>query len=146
MLLGKCKIDSRFPEKWTESPEKLERSGKKVFIPFVKPFQLQDLEISAKGGLWRVRDSFLLRRTFHETHICALHWPGDLRGSTEEFPDSLKVNLTPEQASRSSKKKKAPTTRVTPAVEPKFWIEVFNVFCESSIGETSTALFFNLFG
>ena len=73
-----------------------------MFIPFVNPVQLQDL---VKYQRWIVACS---RKVFTaEENISR-----NTYGPTEEFSDSLEGNLTLEQASRSSKKRKAPATRV----------------------------------
>ena len=57
------------------------------------------------------RKFFTEKNISRNTYICALHWPGE-SGLTEEFPDPLKANLTPEQASRASVKRKAPAEHV----------------------------------
>ena len=69
-----------------------------MFILFVEPSQDQE-----KCGQWIVacvRKFFTEKNISRNTYICALHWPGE-SGPTEEFPDPLKANLTPEQASRA---------------------------------------------
>ena len=61
LLLGECKTDSRYPEKWPESLKELEKSGQKVFIPFPKP--AKDL---AKCKRWLVTCS---REFFTEKNV-----------------------------------------------------------------------------
>ena len=57
------------------------------------------------------REDFTAKNRNRNTYICALHWPGE-KGPTEEFPDPLKANLTPEQVKMASApKRKAPTIR-----------------------------------
>ena len=111
---GNCTTDSRYPKRWPDSLKKLEESGKKVFIPFVKPSQ--DLEKCRRWVVACSRKFFTEKNISRNTYICALHWPGE-SGPTEEFPDPLKANLTPEQASRASVKRKAPAERVRPVTK-----------------------------
>ena len=102
---GNCTTDSRYPKRWPDSLKKLEESGRKVFIPFVKPLE--------KCRRWIVacsRKFSTEQNISRNTYICALHWPGE-SGPTEEYPNPLKANFTPEQASRDSVKRKAPTER-----------------------------------
>ena len=85
-----------------------------MFNPFAKPSQ--DLE---KCHQWIVGCShkfFTEKNISRITYICALHWPGE-SGLTEEFPDPLKANLTPEQASRASVKRKVPAERARPVTK-----------------------------
>ena len=61
----------------------------------------------------------LHRKECNQKHIyCALHWPGE-KGPTEEFPNPLKANFTPAQASRASVKRKAPASRARPVAPAK---------------------------
>ena len=46
-------------------------------------------------------------------YICGLHWLGE-KEPTEEFPNPLKANFSPAQASRASVKRKAPASRAKP--------------------------------
>lgn len=111
---GKCTTDSRYPKRWRDSLKKLEESGKKLFIPLAKPSQ--DLE---KCHRWIVACShkfFTEKNISRITYICALHWPRE-SGLTEEFPNPLKANLTPEQASHASVKRKAPAEHVRPVTK-----------------------------
>ena len=119
---GECKVDARYPDKWPKSLKEVEQAGKKVFIPFPKP--KQDI---AKCKRWLAacsRDFFTEKNITRNTYICALHWPGE-KGPTAEFPDPLKANLTPEQASRASApKRKPPKSRAEPvAKKQKFFVE-----------------------
>ena len=110
---GECKTDSRYPDKWPKSLKEMEKSGKKVFIPFPKPSQ--GIEKCKRWIVSCPRQFFTEKSITRNTYICALHWPGE-KGPTVEFPDPLKANFTPAQAHRvSSKKRKAPTSRATPA-------------------------------
>ena len=79
---GKCKTDSRYREKWPKSLKEVEESGKKV----------------TEANITR------------NTYICALHWSGE-KGPSEEFPDQLKANFSPAQASHASLKRKVPSSR-----------------------------------
>ena len=91
---------------------KLEESGKKVFIPFPKPSR--DM---AKWKRWEVANlrEFFTEKNIRNTHICALHWPGE-KGPTAEFPNPLKANLRPAQVSQAHvPKRKAPKERENPA-------------------------------
>ena len=36
---GECKTDGGYPDKWPKSLKKVEQSGKKVFVPFLKATQ-----------------------------------------------------------------------------------------------------------
>ena len=59
----------------------------------------------------RLFRDFTVKNRNRNTYICALLWPGE-KGPTEEFPDPLKANLTPEQVKMASApKRKAPTIR-----------------------------------
>ena len=110
---GECKTDSRYPDKWPKSLKEMEKSGKKVFIPFPKPSQ--GIEKCKRWIVSCSRQFFTEKSITRNTYICALHWPGE-KGPTVEFPDPLEANFTPAQAHRvSSKKRKAPTSRATPA-------------------------------
>ena len=112
---GECRTDSRYREYWPKSLVELEESGKKVFIPFPKPSQ--DIE-KCRG--WIVACSlefFTEKNVSRNTYICALHWPGE-KGSTDEHPDPLKVNLTPAQLSQAhAPKRKAPKSRSEPVTK-----------------------------
>ena len=50
--------------------------------------------------------------------MCALHWPRE-KGPSEEFPDPLKANFSPAQASRTSLKRKAPLSKEKPLIPAK---------------------------
>ena len=78
------------------------------------------------------RQFFTEKSTTRNTYICALHWPGE-KGPTVEFPDPLKANFTPAQAHRvSSKKRKAPTSRATPAPKIAKIVDDLEEFGEQS--------------
>ena len=127
---GECKTDSRYPDKWPKSLKEMEKSAKKVFIPFPKPSQG-----IKKCKRWIVscsRQFFTEKSITRNTYICALHWPGE-KGPTVEFPDPLKANFTPAQAHRvSSKKRKAPTSRATPAPKIAEIVDDLEEFGEQS--------------
>ena len=84
-----------------------------MFIPFPKPSQ--GIE---KCKRWIVSCSwqfFTEKSITRNTYICALNWPGE-KGPTVEFADPLNATFTPAQAHHvASKKRKAPTSRATPA-------------------------------
>ena len=112
---AECKTDSRYADKWPKSLKQLEESGKKIFIPPLKPSR--DM---AKCKRWVVacsREFFTEKNITRNTYICALHWPGK-KGLTAEFPDPLKANIRPAQVSRAhASKKKAPKERENPALK-----------------------------
>ena len=106
---GQCNSDSRFPQNLHKSLLELEASGKQMFIPFPKPSQ--GIEKCQRWIVVCCREDFTVKNRNRNTYICALHWPGE-KGPTEEFPDPLKANLTPEQVKMASApKRKAPTIR-----------------------------------
>ena len=120
---GECKTDSRYLDKWPKSLKEMEKSGKKVFIPFPKPSQ--GIEKCKRWIVSCSRQFFTEKSITRNTYICALHWLGE-KGPTVEFPDPLKANFTPAQAHRvSSKKRKAPTSRATPAPKIAKIVEEF---------------------
>ena len=98
---GECKTDSRYPDKWPKSLKEMEKSGKKVFIPFPKPSQ--GIEKCKRWIVSCSRQFFTEKSITRNTYICALHWPRE-KGPTVEFPDPLKANFTPAQAHRVSSK------------------------------------------
>ena len=80
-----------------------------MFIPFPKPSQ--GIEKCQRWIVACCREDLTVKNRNRNTYICALHWPGE-KGPTEEFPDPLKANLTPEQVKMASApKRKAPTIR-----------------------------------
>ena len=101
---GECKTDSRYREKWPKSLKEVEESGRKVFILFPKPSQ--DIEKCRRWIVACSRQFFTENNITRNTYICALHWPGE-KGPTEEFPDPLRANFSPAQASRALVKRKA---------------------------------------
>ena len=100
---GDCKTDSR-PKKWPKSLKEVEESGRKVFIPFPKPSQ--DIEKCRRWIVACSQQFFTDNNITRNTYICALHWPGK-KGPAKEFPDPLKANFSPAQASHGSVKKES---------------------------------------
>ena len=106
---GRCNTDSRYPDRMPKPLKELEKSGKKVFIPFVKPSQ--DIERCRRWIHACSRQNFTVNNITRNTYICALHWPGE-KGPTEEFPDPLKATLITEQIAKAHRvKRKAPKQR-----------------------------------
>ena len=113
---GECKTDSRYRERWAKSLKEVEEAGKKVFIPFPRPSQ--DIEKCRRWIVACSRQFFTEKNITRNTYICALHWPGE-KGPTEEFPDPLKANFTPAQASRASSSSRASASRAKPVTSVK---------------------------
>mgnify|MGYP000494810885 CR=1 FL=1 len=113
---GECKTDSRYREKWPKFLKEVEKSRRNVFIPFPKPSQ--DIEKCRRWIVACSRQFFTENNITRNTYICALHWLGE-KGPTEEFPDPLKANFSPAQASRASVKRKAPASRAKPVTPVK---------------------------
>ena len=114
---GECRTDSRYREKCPKSLKEVEKSGRNVFIPFPKPSQ--DIEKCRRWIVAWSRQFFTGNNITRNTYICALHsWLGE-KGPTEEFPDPLKANFSPAQASRASVKRKAPASRAKPVTPVK---------------------------
>ena len=113
---GECKTDLRYREKCPKSLKEVEKSGRKVFIPFPKPSQ--DIEKCRRWIVACLRQFFTENNITRNTYVCALHWPGE-KGPTEEFPDPLKENFSPAQASRASVKRKSPASRTKPVTRVK---------------------------
>ena len=86
---GECKTDSRYPDKWPKSLKEMEKSGKKVFIPFPKPSQ--GIEKCKRWIVSCSRQFFTEKSITRNTYICALHWPGE-KGPTVEFPDMARIS------------------------------------------------------
>ena len=106
---GRCNSDSRYPDRLPKSLKELKKSGKKVFIPFVKPWH--DQERSQRWINACSREHFTTTSITKNTYICALHWPGE-KGPTEEFPDPLKANLMTKQVEKACRaKRKVPKQR-----------------------------------
>jgi len=128
---GKCKSDSRYPDKLPKSLKELKESGKKFFILFPKPSQ--DIEKCKRWLVACSREFFTVKNITRNTYICALHWPGE-KGPTAEFPDPLKASLSPAQASRArAPKRKAPKSRAEPVAKIEKLVneKCGNEFCES---------------
>ena len=118
---GECKTDSRYPDKWSKSLRELQESGKKVFIPFPKPSQ--DITKCKRWLLACSRKFFMEKNITRNTYVCALHWPGE-KGPMAEFPDPLKANLTPAQASRAcAPKRKAAKSRAEPVAKKEKFVD-----------------------
>ena len=127
---GECKTDSRYPDKCPKWLKEMDKSGKKVFIPFPKPSQ--GIEKCKQWIVSCSRQFFTEKSITRNTYICALHWPVE-KGLTVEFPDPLQANFTPVQAHRvSSKKRKARTSRATPAPKIAKIVDDLKEFGEQS--------------
>ena len=128
---GKCKSDSRYPDKLPKSLKELKESGKKFFIPFPKPSQ--DIEKCKRWLVACSREFFTVKNITRNTYICALHWPGE-KGPTAEFPDPLKASLSPAQERRArAPRRKAPKSRAEPVAKIEKLVneKCGNEFCES---------------
>ena len=106
---GKCRSDSRYPEKLAKLLQEMIAAGLKAFIPFPKPSQ--GLEKCQRWILACSREYFTVENITRNTYICALHWPGE-KGPTDEFPDPLKANFTKKEKEKaSSRKRRSPLAR-----------------------------------
>ena len=63
----------------------LEESGKKVFIPFLKPSR--DMEKCKRWLVACSREFFCGENITRSTYICAFHWPGESSFIDEECVD-----------------------------------------------------------
>ena len=108
---GKCRSDSRYPEKLAKPLQEMIAAGLKVFIPFPKPSQ--GLEKCQRWILACSREYFTVENITRNTYICALHWPGE-KGPTDEFLEPLKANFTKKEKEKaSSRKRRNPLARST---------------------------------
>ena len=113
---GECKTDSRYLEKCPKSLKEVEKSGRDILIPLRKPSQ--DIEKCRRWIVACSRQFFTENNIIRNTYICALHWLGE-KAPTEEFPNPLKANFSPAQASRASVNRKASASRAKPAIPVK---------------------------
>ena len=90
----------------------MEKSGKKAFIPFIKPWR--DGERCERWINACSRENFSAKNVNKSTYICALHWPRE-KGPTEKFPDPLKANLTTKEVEKACRKRKEPKQRLRDA-------------------------------
>ena len=100
---GKCRSDSRYPEKLAKPLQEMIAAGLKAFIPFSKPSQ--GLEKCQRWILTCSREYFTVENITRNTYICALHWPGE-KGPTNEFLDPFKVNFTKKKKENASSRKR----------------------------------------
>ena len=135
---GRCKSDSRYPEKLHKSLQELQKSGSKVFIPFPKPSQGID-----RCQRWInacSRENFIIKNITRNTYICALHWPGE-KGPTKEFQDPLKANFTPSEMYKASRtKRKAPQQRATTNKKLKLTDDDLGCALDTHVGSTTSEL------
>ena len=85
------------------------KNGQKGFIPFPKP--RHDLKLCQRWVNACCRQNFSVKKANYITYIFAVHWPGG-KGSTKEFPDPFKANLSEiEVCNKTQVKRKAPKQR-----------------------------------
>ena len=82
--------------------------GKKVFLPFPKPWH--DVERCQRWVNACSREDFTVKNITKDTYICVEHWPGE-KGPTTEFPDPLKANLSTSGVAKATRKRKLPKQR-----------------------------------
>ena len=105
---GKCRSDSRYPEKLAKPLQEMIAAGLKAFIPFPKPSQ--GLEVSAIDISMFEGILYCGKYNKKHLHMCAT-LPGE-KGPTDEFPDPLKANFTKKEKEKASScKRRNPLAR-----------------------------------